>query len=365
MNDPYLKITSPRQGDVLNRHDGSEGPDGLKVRVQGTASPGLKVTVNGAEAKRSEERFECEALIASHDATIEAQGEGGGTSCVDSVRVLWDKNSYPRFRFSIDDNIQFLKDLGTDPGAYRSLFDHWYLNFWRAMHQRFHTNVHINIYYQTDGFDLTQMPDKWKREWQDNGDWLHLSFHALQDKPDRPYRNAKYPQMAHDFDLVMSHIYRFAGQEVTGRETTVHWAEAPAEALVALPHRGVDRIISLFGPDGKDCTTKYYIGPEMNDYLYWRDYWHDFDRGITFIQCDMVVNGVALANIKPQLDSYLASPHTSELVELLIHEQYFRKELSYHLPDVMDRVVAALEWVSERNYKPVFWSWGFCGNANK
>jgi hypothetical protein len=48
-------------------------------------------------------------------------------------------------------------------------------------------------------------------------------------------------------------------------------------------------------------------------------------------------------------------------VELLIHEQYFRKELSYYQPSVFEKVKTALRWVARNDYQPVFWSDGFLG----
>jgi len=263
-----------------------------------------------------------------------------------------------KYRFSVDDNILFLKDLGLNPGAYPSLFDHWYLRFWRDMHEEFHTKVHLNIYYQTDGFDLTQMPDRWKPEWQANAHWLRLSFHALQDKPDRPYRNARYAQIAHDYDLVCGHIRRFAGNRLLGHTTTVHWAECPKDAALALRDRGIENLIGLFTPQGYDsptCTTGYYLDVAQCAYCDQRASWVDPETGLRFIRCAAVVNSLKLDAVASFLDSRTATPETSDLVELLIHEQYFRKELDLHQPDVMQKVRAALVWARDRGYAPTFW----------
>jgi hypothetical protein len=53
-----------------------------------------------------------------------------------------------------------------------------------------------------------------------------------------------------------------------------------------------------------------------------------------------------------------ANPHTQDLMELLIHEQYFRRELKHHQPDVFDKVETAVRWVTERGYEPTFWQEG-------
>lgn len=261
------------------------------------------------------------------------------------------------FRFSVDDNIQFLKDLGLNAEAYPSLFDHWYLAFWRDMHREFGAKIHFNIYYQTDGFDLTQMPDRWKSEWQANADWIRLSFHALQDKPDRPYRNARYPQIAHDYDLVCGEIRRFAGNELIGHTTTVHWAECPKDAVVALRDRGIENLIGLFTPGGDPptCTTGYYLSIDQCRFCDSRAFWVDPETRLRFIRCTSVINTLPLAEVEPFLTARSATPETAPMVELLIHEQYFRKELEYYQPDVCDKVRAALRWATSRGYKPVFW----------
>ncbi len=355
-----LSVNFPRDGDILTRHDGDETTDGLSITVRGSAPAGARVLVNGAAAERSGDAFSCALRLTARQTRIVAvSGEARAES-----EVFWNRGSQKRYRFSVDDNIQFLKDLGLNPGAYPSLFDHWYLAFWREMHEKYGAKIHINIYYQTDGFDLSQMPDTWKDEWCANASWLHLSFHALQDKPDRPYRNARYAQMAHDYDLVCGHIRRFAGTEVLGNTTTVHWAECPKDAALALRDRGIENLVGIFTAHNGSCNTGYYFPLEQCARIDSRPAWHDRETGMNFIPCAMVVNSFAVEEIAPTLDERTVSPHTAELVELLIHEQYFRKELDLYQPTVLDKVRTALQWATDKGYEPVFWSDGFLGTPS-
>ncbi len=352
-----LTLTFPCDGEVLNRNDGTEMDAGLKFTVTGTAPPEASVLVNGTPATRYGDTFTAPVIITGHTETIIAEA---GSSTVES-RIFYNKGSKKRYRFSVDDNIQFLKDLGTAPEQYPSLFDHWYLAFWQEMHRQYGAKIHLNIYYQTDGFDLTQMPDKWKEEWRANADWLHVTFHALQDKPDRPYRNATYSQIAHDYDLVTGHIRRFAGEELIGNTTTVHWAECPKDGVYALRDRGIKNLIALFGTHEGAYRTSYYLSPEQSARSHFRPAWHDHDTGITFIPCAVVVNAFSPEQIKQILQERSAIPQAADIIELLIHEQYFRKELELYQPDIMDKVRAALDWVTDNGYEPVFWSDGFLG----
>ena len=357
--DTSIKITQPHDGDVLNRHDGVEKGESLTVTVRGSAPSGVSVVVNGRDAVRDGETFSCELVLWERRNAIIAKAEGMS----DEIVVLWDRGSRKRFRFSMDDNICFLKDLGLNPGKYASLFDHWYLGFLRDMHREFDTRVHINIYFQADGFNLTMMPDKWKDEWRKNASWLHLSFHALADKPDRPYSNATYAQIAHDYDLVYNEIHRFAGHEVIGNTTTLHWAECPKDAAIALRNRGIENLVALFDRQGYEgeCTTGYYLSAAECAYCDTRAAWYDRETDLIFVRCASVVNTLEVDAIPRTLDARTATPQTAELLELLIHEQYFRKELSYYQPTVLEKVRTALRWAVDHGYKPVFWSDGFLG----
>ncbi len=362
---PALKISSPWNGDILNRHDGEETADALTIQVQGAAPAGAAVTVNGQQATVDGVSFTCAVSIKQPRTQITAQA--GDAS--DTITVLWDRASFPRYRFSVDDNIEFIKDLGTRADEYASLFDHWYLAFWREMREEFGAKIHINIYYQTGNrdFTLAQMPDKWKDEWAANSDWLHLSFHALQNFPNRIYKDATPQQIGRDCDLVVNEIRRFASDAVLTGETTVHWAEAPKAACVALRERGIDRLIGIFHKRRPDqvITTGYYLDEATVEHVAMRDCWYDAETDLTFIECDQVVNGFQVDDIAPWLDQQAASPHTGEMIELLIHEQYFRKEMAICQADIQEKVRTALTWVTERGYKPVFWGEGFVGNCSE
>lgn len=356
-----LRITFPRDGDILCRHDGQLVDGRLVVEVRGMAF-GDTVTVDGVEAQLEDGWFSAQVKLERGLQTIPVVMEKGGYVVQEDLEVAVNLHSRKRYRFSIDDNIEFLADIGRDPDAYDSLFDHWYLAFWRDLHREFGTKVHINIYFQTVArdFNLTQFSDRFRDEWEDNSDWLHLSFHAIQDQPNRLYRNASYDLMATHYDMVAEQIERFAGPAVTGHVTTVHWAECPREALRAIRDHGIDTFIALPCAWG-ECTTGYYLDEATKARMSRRDAWMDTDEGFTFVSCDLVVNSVPLEQVVPRIRDQAADPHTGEMLELLIHEQYFRKELPIHQPDVCEKVRRAVQWVTDHGYEPAFWADGFLG----
>jgi len=80
------------------------------------------------------------------------------------------------FRFSVDDNIWFFQDLAKN--NYSSIFENSYLALYKRLHEKYNIKVQLNLFYQFEDFNLSQMPDRYKQEWIANKDWLQLSFHS-------------------------------------------------------------------------------------------------------------------------------------------------------------------------------------------
>ena len=373
-----IKIVEPIDGAILNANDGKVTSRGLEITVKGIVSPKYsKVWVNESEAEIDGDRFTCSVVLENLENRIVASARKvkDKPECADVITVLWDKNSMKRYRFSVDDNITFLKDLALNAKKYHSIFDNEYLNFWREIHEKYGTKIQFNIYYQTEGFKLTQMPEKYRSEWLENAEWLRLTFHALQHKPDLPYKNATYGEMKRDFLLVTKEIERFAGKKLLSNFTTIHWGEVPLEACIALRNSGIIGLVGYFtwnyrGPspfekpassaDAKPCVS-YYLDNERTRYLSMHDYWKDTRTGIIFVRHDIVINTLELNEIVPHLDGIARNPHQSEIMELMIHEQHFYPGTQDYQPDFEEKVIEAVKWVTNHGYKPVFYDEGFIG----
>lgn len=356
---PQLRITSPPDGAILNRHDGQAVPGGLEIAVTGECLPGAKVLVNGRPAEVEGAAFRARVVLSALENRVEARAGRDRHS----VTLLWDRQSFPRYRVSTDDNIRFLEDLARNADRYSSLFDNSYLAFWREMNRKYGAKVHFNIYYEMPGFNLTKMPDRYKAEWQRNANWIRLTFHARANDPDRPYINAPGEQVRGDYHLVTREIERFAGRELLSPVTTVHWGETTREGALALRKEGIRIMPGYFiFRDGKPAVS-YYLNAEQARHISGRDYWKDTATGIIFIRHDIVLNTVPLEKIVPHLEQIAADPHQSEVFELMIHEQYFYPDYRAYEPDYRERVERAIEWVTRKGYKPVFYSDGFLGTG--
>jgi hypothetical protein len=358
--DRPIRIDKPFHGAVLNRRHGQQTAAGLRIRITGQTSAGSLVTINGVPVRSEADRFEGEVLLRDAETDIVARSQGPAGTSEHRVRVVWDRHSFPRYRFSIDDNSFFLRDIARK--EYPSLFDCFYMRMLRDLHARYGARFVLNIYFTTDdGFDLTKFPDRYKSEWKDNAEWLRLAFHARADKPDRPYQDAPPERLLADLDQVAEQIHRFAGPEVYTPPTVIHWAMTRPSAFKPLASRGVRALSGYFIKRAGKFDINYALDDERCEYLSRNDALKDFDSGIVFSRVDIICNATPLDRIVPTLEPLAKDPNTAEIMDLFTHEQYFWPFYSNYLPDHPQRLDATLRWVTEHGYKPVFFHEGLLG----
>jgi len=355
-----VKIEEPFHGAVLNRRGGRQVSGGLMIRVSGQAPLRDHVTVNGSPARRAGTKFTAEVLLSQKDTEIIAASHGSFGLHEHRVRVIWDKHSEPRYRFSIDDNSFFLRDIARK--NYTSLFDCFYLQGLRELHSKYAARFVLNIYYATeDGFELPGFSDRYKSEWQDNSDWLKLAFHAYANEPARPYQYASASKLIADFKKVAEQIVRFAGEQTYSPPTVIHWGMVQPEALKPLFENGVRALSGYFRRLGGDWDVNYLLDDARSEYLSRHDALMDFDSGIVFSKVDIVCNSTSVERIVPVLEPLTKDPNQAEIMDIFTHEQYFWPFYSNYLADHFQRLDTAIRFVTERGYKPVFFHEGFLG----
>lgn len=261
----------------------------------------------------------------------------------------------PRCRFSVDDVVWCLRD--TALYARSSIFENGFLRFWRDLHDETGLKVQLNIYYRDldTGWQLDAMPDRFRHEWRENADWLKLSFHALADLPAEPYAEASYEEVATDVRLVHDEIVRFAGPETLGRCTTLHWGAATRDGCRALRDIGVEALVGYFRLREGRPWVSYYLDAEQTALMQRQDFWTDLELRLTFIRHDLVLNEVPPHELEEKLQALAADPNQGEVLELMIHEQYFYPRFPGYQAHAAGMVREAARFVQKRGYRWAFY----------
>ncbi len=363
-----LRILEPCHGAVLNHRHGKQSDDGLSISVSGETPSGSRVTINGAPCRVEGNRFDAKVVLKEPETDLTVIAEEGGRQYGDCARVVWDRYSVPRYRFSIDDNSFFLRDIAQK--NYQSLFDCFYLKMLRELNKKYGVKFTVNIYYTaaddakfaTDAdFKLPQFPDRYKGEFRDNADWLRLAFHAYANMPNRPYEFATPEKLIADLDLVTNEIHRFAGEEAYAPPTVIHFGLTPHAAFKPLYNRGVRVLSGYFVKSGDTWDVNYRWDAVHSEYLSRHNAWKDFQSGMVFSRISIVCNSFPVDRIAGVLEPLAKDPNTAEIMDLFTHEQYFWPFYFHYIPDHPQRIETAIRWVTERGYKPVFFHEGFLG----
>lgn len=248
------------------------------------------------------------------------------------------------FCFTIDDNIRFIKEL-EETGA-ESLFDHPYPAMLRRLHEKFGIKIQLNLFYRMTDFDLSMASDRFKNEWQENADWLKLSFHSERENV-YPYQNSGYDEVFHDCEAVHREILRFASAASLANTTTVHYCQTTPDGTRAMADNGMKGLLGLFGTNEKPSTS-YSLDEEKaseirNGKILTLD-------GMAYAAIDMIVNSVKHENIT----STLASLVPRETLRVMIHEQYFYQDYKAYQPDFEEKLTTVFEILKQNGYESRF-----------
>ena len=251
------------------------------------------------------------------------------------------------FRFSVDDNIIFLKDITNS--SYHSIFENPYLSMYKRLHEKYHAKVQLNLFYQTDDFTLSNMPDRYKSEWIENSSWLQLSFHSRSEIPMPPYKHSGYDEVHHDCRLVHNEIIRFAGEQTLNLYTTIHCCDTTNDGVLALRDAGICGLVGIFGTkeNPRDC---YGLKYEVYKALYNKPYFFDDNNKMYFFNIDMIVNKVAAEDVEKDLSAHIGKEH----IELMIHEQYYYRDYPWYQPDFENKLELAFSYLLNHGYQSVF-----------
>ncbi len=151
----------------------------------------------------------------------------------------------------IDDVIWVFRDLARKKPA--SLFANPFLSVLKEAYEKYGLKTQLNIFYCTDNyygnddFNLSEMPDVYKKEFQENSSWLKLAFHARQEFPDYPYVNASYEDVYNDFHKIKKEVIRFAGEDSFTKAIVPHWLPMSYDGCRALYDCGIRTISATYG----------------------------------------------------------------------------------------------------------------------
>lgn len=297
--------------------------------------------------------------------------------------------------FFIDDVIWTFRDIAREKPA--SLFDNPFMKMLKENHDKYGLTVQLNLFYATDVyygndfFNLSEMPDTYKDEFQANKDWLILAFHARQEFPDYPYVNASYDDVYEDFMLIKNEVLRFAGEGLFSDVLCTHWLPMSKEACRAitdcgiriespshgetreyegdmsvLPYGHAARLLHNRQPETK-IFTRNNSDPRLLASICGYNHLSDEQYNITYTKnCSvpdkefnlrhrqlctdgLCLNLLSVDEINSKCSSLIE--RKAEFIGFATHEQYFYPHYFSYQPDTHEKFEAMSKAMSEGGYK--------------
>ena len=245
----------------------------------------------------------------------------------------------------MDDNIRFLKEITEN--NYQSIFDHPYLDMYRRLHEEYGICVQLNLFYRMPGFDLSQMSARYRKEWENNSNWLKLSFHSEFENI-KPYESSGYDEVYSDCQKVHDQIKRFASSSSLAGTTTIHYCLLTEDGIRAVKDNSVYGLLGLFGTQ-EQPRTSYGIGEDYAARMRNGDVIKLGD--ISYASIDIILNSFSTEEILEKLE-LLAGRNS---IRLMIHEQYFYRDYVNYQPDFEAKLRSAFSFLIDMGYQSEFY----------
>ena len=248
------------------------------------------------------------------------------------------------FCFTIDDNIRFLKELNEIRP--KSIFCHPYLNSLKNLNQKYGVKVQLNLFYELNDFNLSQMTDIYKNEFQENSSWLKFSFHSKLENV-KPYKSSSYAEVFNDCNAVNCEILRFAGAYSLAKTTTIHYCLLTDKGVKAVNDCGYVGLLGLYG-DEENKRTSYQNTDKESELLRIGEI--TFRDGVYYASIDVILNLYTIEEILEKLQCLTQR----EFVRVMIHEQYFYKDYFLYQKDFFLKLDKTFEFLTLNGYKSTF-----------
>ncbi len=351
-----MKFVYPTDGDMLTNAAGRL-IDG-NLMIEAAVESKQEVLINSVRAQRQANGLWTAQVMLCADKTMLTACSTDETCCVEVYRL---PNANGKYALSVDDNIWWLAELTQH--SYQSMFDHPYLAVYKRAHEKYGAKVRFNLFYQVQGravqkygaFNLSMMTARYRREFEENSDWLHLAFHSLQESPDNPYKEASYEQLTQDWAKVKSEIIRFAGEKSLERATTIHFGCCTPEGIRALQDGGIRALMGFMSLNRRgEPSVSYNLSRERVLQTQRYGFWRDRESGMMYGKIDVVMNSHSPEKIAAILEEEHREHPLRGFIEIMIHEQYFYEDYPHYEADYEERILAGCRWCHENGYRGAF-----------
>lgn len=340
--------------------------DGV-MTIVADMNAGAKLFVDASTEDRSNLVMETQEDVPKMSAEVELNANKtyfiyNGTSNPHKIKSLHfekkELSSEPNGQYihvSVDDVYLCLKELSDNADSFNSIFDNDFFAFLREMHEKYNAVFSLYCFNTADGWDISEVTDKFAYEFAENSDWIKFGFHAENadanygdDDENGTYGTAKGDcpdELSASYKRFLSGIERMTGNMYESIDHIVRlgFFGGTKTNVKALQQLG---ITGFLGADSS-TRTSYYLDDAAE--LYKKGVVEDEAEGLLFLASQARLESVAKSeqNNPGSVDNYLnriENMTEPEVIEVFTHEGRLSDE------NVRNMTEYYLAWAKNKGY---------------
>ena len=162
-----------------------------------------------------------------------------------------------RIQISLDDTKGIFKYLASHKESCSNIFETRMLSFLKELHEKYKTEFTLYCVYKDEEFNLGQVPDQYRSQFQEAAEWLHFGFHAF-DEVDA----VTGEEMKAAYQKVQKEIERITGTKRLADVVRLHRFEGNRQTCRILHELGVKAFLTA-----DDERDSYYLSHAEKEIL--------------------------------------------------------------------------------------------------
>ncbi len=268
---------------------------------------------------------------------------GAGSKSMERKDVYTDEQAETQagiFHLSFDDVIDMFWDLTENEEAYESIFENEMLGWMKELHDTYGVVISCYVFYQNDNFCLEDCTTRFRREFEENADWLRFGFHSLE--PDAVYGAHGDSDILEDYCKTINCLKKISGGVAQTSVIRLHCYQADESEVEVLMDNHLLPVTALLCAD--DGRQSYYLNDGKSAYIYCHDEYTDEKNGMRFISTDIRIEH--LGDVDKKIREFQTDAWNNQLSDLVIFTHEWALD-----DEIKEKVQKLCMYAKEKGYR--------------
>ena len=213
---------------------------------------------------------------------------------------------------SYDDVYLILEDLSNNQDRYESIFQNKMLFLLKILHDTTGASFTLYVYEYAGKYSITDVPDKWKSEFEENSEWLKFGYHGICPEISCLDENISIDDFKNSYQTVENSIIFFAGHKSLSNILRLSYFSGTDDIIDYLSKSGIKVLLTA-----DDTRLNYNLNFEENNLINQDEILQKGD--LTYVKTDIRYENT------PDIEQALVNNSGEPIIVLFTHEWAFKE----------------------------------------